>query len=74
MKRNKQKQQFASVAGYLISIMVALQPFLNSEMEFNNRVDMIRFAAKIMAALSIAVCTKYVKDHMNTATREPGDA
>jgi len=74
MKQKQQKQYWASFAGYVLTIMVALQPLFQEEPDLSNRMSLLRFFLRMIAAVLIAVCTKYLKDRLSQQSGERTDA
>ena len=74
MKQKQQKQYWPGFAGYVLTIMIALQPLFQEDLEFTNRHSLIRFLLRMMAAILIAVCTKYLKDRLSQDSQKPTDA
>jgi hypothetical protein len=60
MKKNRNSDvSKTGMAGYLLAIMIAVQPMLNSEVDYNSRPEVIRYVVRLMFAAAIAFFTKY---------------
>ena len=48
--------------GYIAAALIALQPFLESEVKTGNRFEVTRYIFRIVVTVMIAVLGKYLKD------------
>jgi hypothetical protein len=54
------KKSSGTLAGYVFAALVAIQPLVNDEIEFSNRVDLLRFIFRIAVSVMIAVLSRYL--------------
>ena len=54
------KKNRGALAGYAFAALVAIQPFINDEVDFNKKPDLVRFIFKIGLAMMIAVLSRFL--------------
>ena len=56
--------------GYIVAMMLAVQPLLNIEVDFSKRTDVFKYILRVFFAATIAVMGKYVGE--SSASRKVG--
>jgi hypothetical protein len=62
MERYVGKSWKTTITGYGIAVLVAIQPLVNEDVDFNNRNSVVKFIFRMLVAAGIAAFGKWAAD------------
>ncbi|HWJ89522.1 MAG TPA: hypothetical protein VNR87_00340 [Flavisolibacter sp.] len=72
--RRSHNRSRGSQAGYVFAALMAIQPFINDEVDFSRRSNLVRFVFRICLAVVVAVLSRYtsVNPPQSIEKKNPG--
>jgi hypothetical protein len=64
--KHSNRKSRGALAGYAFAALLAVQPFVNDEIDLNRKVDLARFIFRIGIAMMIAVLSRYLANNQST--------